>query len=76
MILRFLFLIFLIYLAYKFVFDFLLPVYKTTRQIKKGFRNMQDQMRRQQEPFTTRERPAQQAEESQPGEYIDFEEVK
>jgi hypothetical protein len=44
MILRFLFYAFLIYLLYKLVFHFIIPVYRTTRQVKRGFKEMQERM--------------------------------
>ena len=81
MILRFLFYAFLIYLAYKLVFDFIIPVYRTTRKIKKGFREMQEQMnagmqgRQPGEPVqgkTVQQKPS----AATQGDYIDFEEVK
>ncbi|WP_431212913.1 hypothetical protein ACQ86N_45940 [Puia sp. P3] len=69
-----------LYLLYRFIFNFLLPVVKTTRQVREQFRNMQEgngqnagggynagpqQPRQEQKP---KQPPA--------GEYIDFEEVK
>ena len=78
MILRFLFYAFLIYMLYKFIFNFALPVYRTTRRVKKSFREMNEKMQ-QQNPgaaqpntSTTQAKPK----ENSPGEYIDFEEVK
>jgi hypothetical protein len=65
---------FLIYVIYKVVFDLIIPVYKTTQKIKKGFRDMQNQMNQQQ--------PSQQSASAKPAkkekadDYIDFEEVK
>jgi hypothetical protein len=32
----------ILYIGYRFVFNFLLPVYRTTRHIRQQFRNMQD----------------------------------
>jgi len=78
-ILRILFYAFLIYLAYKLVFDLILPIVRTTRQVKRGFREMQERMRQSGEPFgpqqpgpTVRNVPPPQAK----GDYIDFEEVE
>ncbi|MBI5858138.1 MAG: hypothetical protein HZB42_10890 [Sphingobacteriales bacterium] len=34
----------LVYLAYQFIFNFLIPVFITTRKIRKGFREMSDRM--------------------------------
>ena len=35
---------FLAYLVYQFIFNLVIPVYKTTRRIKKGFRDMSARM--------------------------------
>jgi len=77
--LRYLFFAFLIYLAYRLVFHFIIPIYKTTRQVKKQFREMhsrmQDNMSQpqpQQQPVT----PATENKNQQAGDYIDFEELK
>jgi hypothetical protein len=74
---------FLIYLAYQFIFKFLIPVYKATQQIKKGVRNMSAQMNQSdnREDMKTQ----QSSPETKPGnkiskeparDYIDFEEIK
>ncbi|HET6254389.1 MAG TPA: hypothetical protein VFE32_09955 [Puia sp.] len=38
-----LFLVIVVYLAYRFVFNFLLPIVRATHQVRKQFRNMQGQ---------------------------------
>ena len=70
--------VFLLYLLYKLRFDFIIPIYRTTKQVKKGFREMHermnDQMNQQQgfqNPTSTTK-----AKSEKPGEYIDFEEIK
>jgi hypothetical protein len=76
MFLSFLFYAFLIYLAYKLIFEFIIPVVRTTRQVKKGFREMKSRMEgngfggsgTQPQPETKKK--------DIPGEYIDYEEVK
>ena len=76
---RILLYLFLIYLAYQFIFNFIIPVYKTTQQVKKGFREMHDRMDdfanglqksspQQEQSNNSAKEPA--------GEYIDFEEIK
>jgi hypothetical protein len=75
--LQVLFYIFLAYLLYNLVFRFIIPLYRTTRRIKKGFREMQEKM--QGHPFAGQERHAQPQEpkpSGKTGEYIDFEEIK
>jgi len=58
--------------------DLVIPVYRTTRQFKKGFRKMQDSMnehmkQQQQSTSTDNTKPSSQ---KPAGDYIDFEEVK
>lgn len=78
MIFRFLIYVFLFYLAYKFLFEFVLPVYRTTRQVRRGFRNMQEKMQQSAGGFGQQARPEKekQTHKGRTGEYIDFEEVK
>lgn len=79
-ILRFLFYAFLLYLAFRLVFDFIIPVVKTTRRIRKGFREMHDRMNQstgqyhQQDNYTKQDQSNNN--KGGVGEYIDFEEVK
>jgi hypothetical protein len=85
MFIRYLFYAFLIYLAYRLVFDLIIPVYKTTRQVKKQFREMQSHM----ENYANRQssfsgsaednlapHTNSSAQKKHAGDYIDFEEVK
>ena len=69
---------FLFYLAYKIIFDLIVPVYRTTKQVKKGFREMNermnDHMNQQQEQTTKPEQPKKTMEK--PGDYIEYEEIK
>ena len=74
---RYLLYAFLIYLAYRLVFHFIIPVYKTTKQVKKQFREMHSRMEdhvSQQQPF--QQPPATENKKQQAGDYIDFEELK
>jgi hypothetical protein len=79
MILSFLFFTFLAYLLFRVIFDFVIPIYKTTRKVKQTFREMNQRMNQQQ----PNSKAAQQQTASEPaakkstlGDYIDFEEVK
>ena len=76
---RYLLYAFLIYLAYRLVFHFIIPIYKTTRQVKKQFREMhsrmEDQMNQQQANEQTSTLHTENKKE-QVGDYIDFEELK
>jgi hypothetical protein len=81
-----------LWLLYRFVFNFFVPIVRTTRQVRQQFRNMQNpggpfQQQSQSGSFQ-QQSYAQPREEAQPkkkdtpsssntmGEYIDFEEVK
>jgi hypothetical protein len=77
--LRYLFFAFLIYLAYRLVFHFIIPIYKTTRQVKKQFREMHSRMQDnmgQQPPYQQPVTPATENKNQQAGDYIEFEELK
>jgi hypothetical protein len=65
---------FLAYMAYQLVFKFILPIYRTTRQMRRSFRDMQERMNGNQagQPFSK----AQPQKQEPVGDYIDFEEVR
>jgi hypothetical protein len=78
--------LFMLYLLYKFIFDFIIPVYNTSKQVKKQFTDMHAQMRQKMEE---QQRAAQQSQSQRftakpevksttkdREDYIDFEEVK
>mgnify|MGYP000964096371 CR=1 FL=1 len=69
---------FLAYLLYQFIFNLVIPVYRASRKIKKGFREMhsrmEEQMRQEQQQAHQSTQP--QKPKVKAGEYIDFEEVK
>lgn len=78
-ILRFLFLAFVSYLGYRLVFDFILPVYKTTKKVRKTFREMQQHIHTHaKESFQEQNDSTQNKNEKRSGggEYIEFEEIK
>ena len=66
----------LAYLLYQFIFKLVIPVYTTSRKIKKGFQEMQDRMKSQGGQQPQQPRPKQSNPGLKIGEYIDFEEVK
>ena len=77
--LRYLFYAFLIYLAYRLIFHFIIPIYKTTKQVKKQFREMHGRMEdhvNQQEAGRQTMPPTEENKKAQAGDYIDFEELK
>lgn len=80
MIFNLLFFGFLGYLLYRLVFHFILPIYRTTRQVKKGFSEMNERMnqqysnqQQQRQPYTE---PQKNEGKGKVGDYIDFEEIK
>ncbi|MES1221679.1 MAG: hypothetical protein ABUT20_39635 [Bacteroidota bacterium] len=68
----------LIYLAYKVVFDFIVPVSHASKQMKQQFRNMQEhaQQANQFQQQNRQQNNPQQKSKEVVGDYIDFEEVK
>ena len=80
MFFRYLLYFFLLYLLIRLVFNFIIPVFKTTRQVKKEFRNMhnnmQDYMNQEQGTKEQVSTPDKNPPEKAAGDYIDFEEVK
>ncbi len=81
MVLSFLFYAFLVYLAYRILFGLVIPLYRTTRKVKRSFREMQEKMQEQQsfyhDGYTSQEkRTSTHAKGAEPGDYIEFEEVK
>lgn len=77
-IFRLAFEIFLVYLAYRFIFGFIIPVYRTTRQMKRKMAEMHEKMNeqsRQPDSAFPRKETVTSA-KSYADEYIDYEEVK
>jgi hypothetical protein len=75
---RYIFYILLGYVLYRFITGFLIPVFRTGKQIKKQFNEMQQRMNDQMQQQSSSPPPPQQqsAKKSPVGEYIDFEEMK
>ena len=71
----FLFYFFLAYMVYQLVFKFILPIYRTTKQVRRGFSDMQDKMNGQTNGETF-SKPHTGHKSKPVGDYIDFEEVK
>ena len=72
---RILFELFVLYLVYKLIFDFIIPVFQTTRQMKVKMGEMQQKMNEQQaKTFQSAEKEA--APKAKREDYIEFEEVK
>jgi Sec-independent protein translocase protein TatA len=71
----------LAWFLYQFIFKLVIPVYRTTRKIKKGFKEMQEKMneqyQQQQQAYSPQSNTqAQSKEKISSKDYIDFEEVK
>ena len=78
-IFRLAFELFTLYLIYKLVFDFIIPVVKTTRQVKNQFNNMHTQMKdnlNKQSSQTNFESTSNQPPKPPKEDYIEFEEIK
>jgi len=77
---RFLLYFFLIYLGYQFIFNFLIPIFRTTQQVKKNVRDLHDRMnefsKAQQNESSPPQKSADKSSTEPIGDYIDFEEVK
>ena len=84
MFLKIISLAFLFYILYKFVFGFLVPVFRTTQKIKAGFRDIRAQaeenINRQQTNSTqangSSAGSSNEKKKEPVGDYIDFEEIK
>ena len=77
-LLKVLFELFVLYMLYKLIFDFIIPIYQTTKQVKEKVNEMQrnvneqaNQQQRNQYTATTEPTP-----KAKSDDYIDFEEVK
>lgn len=78
MIIEWLFTFLVIYFLYKLIFDFIVPVYKTTSQVKNRFNemNQQQQQYQQQRQASTPSQKQQNKPKPPAEDYIDFEEIK
>ena len=78
-LLRTLFELFVLYMVYKVIFDFIIPIYQTTKQVKQKVndiqRNMNEQANQQQRNQYT-STTGQPSAKKKSDDYIDFEEVK
>jgi hypothetical protein len=74
------FYILLAYLVFRFVFGFLIPIVRTTRQVKRSFREMNARMNGGADPHSqqadARQKAAPATKSPSKDDYIDFEEIK
>lgn len=78
-IIRLLFELFVIYLLYKLIFEFIIPIYRTTKQVKRKMSEMHQQMEEKQAQYRdSHTKPAEpyQATKGYQDDYIEYEEVK
>ncbi|HEV8081152.1 MAG TPA: hypothetical protein VGP43_10585 [Chitinophagaceae bacterium] len=75
--------IILLYFLYKLIFDFIIPIYQTSKRVKKQFGEMQSKMQDQMNTFNQQQNPAgnnrdktTSQEPTKKEDYIDYEEVK
>jgi hypothetical protein len=71
----------LIWFLYNLIFRFIIPVYRTTKQVKQRFREMHQTMQEQVNPQQKQTNPQPGSGQkpkpaTAPGDYIDFEEIK
>lgn len=73
-LLRVIFELLVLYIFYKLIFDFVIPVYKTSKEVSKKMEKMQNQMKE----YEKQEQPANNVHDTKVSreDYIDFEEVK
>ncbi len=72
--------LFIIYMAYKLIFDFIIPLYRTTKQMKQKMsdmhQKMQEQERNQGQFNSTVDKKTTVSPPKYSDDYIDYEEVK
>lgn len=72
--------LFLIYILYKLIFEFIIPVYQTSKKVKKQFGEMHTKMQEQMNKFDAQNSPQTQAgpdtQQKIKEDYIDYEEIK
>ena len=66
-----------LYILIRFVFNFVIPVFRATRQMKSQMKDFQNRMHNQQEQDYEHSNTRKQSKPSvKQGDYIDFEEIK
>ncbi|MEP6597775.1 MAG: hypothetical protein ABJA71_17600 [Ginsengibacter sp.] len=71
--------LFLLYILYKLIFDFIIPIYQTTKKVKKQFGEMHNKMQDQMNKFNQQQNPVKKPTTQEPAkkeDYIDYEEIK
>lgn len=68
--------IFLLYILYKFIFGFVIPVYRNAKIMSRKMKEMQERMNQQQTYQDNYQQTTAQKKPEPAGEYIDYEEIK
>lgn len=69
--------LFLLYILYKLIFDFIIPVYQSTQRMRNHIGEMQNKMHQDLKATKARHEADQQRPKvKREGDYIDFEEIK
>lgn len=69
--------LFLMYILYKFIFSFVIPIYNTTRKVKQQFGEMQEKMNQNMNNFNqTSSQPSPAHPSPSKEDYIEYEEIK
>lgn len=76
MILSIVFYAFLAYLIYQLVFRFIIPVVRTTRRVRRSFREMQERMQQQHTTPVQEHNRVHTTPKGDGEDYIEFEEIK
>ena len=68
----------LLYILYKLIFDFIIPIYQSTKRVKKQFGEMQNKMEEQMKRNNQQQTSPVNATEKKPvnEDYIEYEEIK
>ncbi|MFN5423576.1 MAG: hypothetical protein ACK5AO_09945 [bacterium] len=74
--LRYILLTLAIYFAYRFIVELVIPIYKTTKQVKKQFEGIKEQQRQYQDQQTGPQEQHQSRSKINDDDYLDFEEIK
>jgi hypothetical protein len=67
-----------IYILYKIIFDFIIPVYQTTKQVKTKMNDMHSRMQEQQHAASSQptQEPVKKSTAVSKDDYIDYEDIK
>jgi sortase (surface protein transpeptidase) len=68
--------LFILYILYKFIFDFVIPIYNTTKKVKQQVGEMQEKMQQQMKAQSQQQTTSTPKPKAANEEYIDYEEVK